>query len=500
MYLIELFGRADAMARRRYVVGVLLLLASAAAATVDAKPAPEVPFEVNVSADPTYGGSEPWVAASPLQPGLLVETYNASDPVYGGRQAPDPTRVVDTQHPTTAYAPVGMCGYAVSTDHGTTWGGKGTLPINDPVHPICGDNDVTVGPDGVFYGAGLALGSCLYCTVELRATTSHDGGRSWGIPGQLLPYTAAFDSTQTVQNFLDGNIGQVSAPDREYFSVDNRKNWVYLHTVYGADPKPDPSSPTGYGQPQGKRWWINVTTDQARSWARPYPMDTAEFPSTSRVLAAASNGVVAVSYTIASVDGQPCTCGMFKIIQYDPAAGSWTTQEEHVTPFIGGLVAADETSPGTFAVTTNTGTELLTYATRDYGRTWSGPTAVVTLLPDGSDQIIQPWTIFAPQGKILGTAWRILHSDGSIDIYTALSRDRGAHFSAPIRMNTATSPPTGLGRLNALDEGGTAGRGLGPDLDDTIAIWLDANYINVSWADARSGVTDAWYGRLRYTR
>jgi hypothetical protein len=455
-------GASDMSRRLQVAVSFVLLVSAAMGAGQAATASTKSPatYETNASDDQVYGGSEPWVAVNPLNSANVVVTYNASALVYGHADAIAPSDLALDGH--------GRCGFATSFDRGKTWL-RGVLPLTDPVHNTCGDNDVTVGSDGTFYATGLLLVAPCLCLVEIRVTTSHDGGLTWD------PYTIAFGPTQTLSNFEAGRIEQVSDtrnPDREWFAVDSSTNKVYLGTIYSDDPDPDVTT-------RGRQW-VNVTADGAETWGTPHPLDDAtSAPRSSGGMIDAANGTLAASYTARAFPdaSQPCPCGVFETSQDDGA--TWTRR---VTPFLGGYVAADQSSPGRFAVMNTTATELQIHVTEDYGKTW---TAAAPLAMPAGDAPVKPWFTFSPHSHALGVMWRQKHADGTFDIWVAISPKRGGAFTRT-KVNTNPSPGTGVG-----------GGGL---LDDTSALALDDVYAHVSWGDGRSGVTDAWYGFVRYSR
>jgi hypothetical protein len=154
--------------------------------------------------------------------------------------------------------------------------------------------------------------------------------------------------------------------------------------------------------------------------------------------------------------------------------------------------------------------KLRVYVTHDLGQAWTrtGDLAVVpppVLIIDPRDPsedgyankpqpnnfaITRPRVAYGPTG-VLAVMWRQAYgpprqqgraANGPQDVFLALSADRGMHFGAPTRPNTAASPPPDPRRIG------------GQDLSHMV---LDERFAYTVWDDWRSGEMQAWFRKVR---
>jgi Neuraminidase (sialidase) len=156
------------------------------------------------------------------------------------------------------------------------------------------------------------------------------------------------------------------------------------------------------------------------------------------------------------------------------------------------MVAADPTHRGRFsvAVPMNRGGEYHVYTTNDSGKTWSRP-AVVT--EDAGKSKYFGVMAYSPNG-VLGIAWHSRlaaaapqqgqpfqrPSASPFNIWAAISRDKGATFSRPVKASTGDSP---------------AGNDSG---DDYSGIALDREYLYTTWADWRPGTRQNYMAAMPF--
>jgi hypothetical protein len=142
------------------------------------------------------------------------------------------------------------------------------------------------------------------------------------------------------------------------------------------------------------------------------------------------------------------------------------------------LVAADPTTPGHFTVAylNNANTGLVVRQTRDYGNTWSRPTAVSD---DSSFTKVlwKPWIAYSSDGT-LGLMWRTWQGSRNTSPYSvsaAISDDGGASFTTPLQVSDGNSaaPYPGLPLIRTFG-------------DDFSFITLSKQAAFVAWADWRT--------------
>ena len=85
---------------------------------------------------------------------------------------------------------------------------------------------------------------------------------------------------------------------------------------------------------------------------------------------------------------------------------------------------------------------------------------------------------------MLALKWRAIYEDRTYDIWSTISRDGGATFSAPVRVSHATSPSA------------VPSRSAGMFGDDLQHLAVDEQNVHMVWADSRAGFQGVWYGRV----
>jgi len=144
-------------------------------------------------------------------------------------------------------------------------------------------------------------------------------------------------------------------------------------------------------------------------------------------------------------------------------------------------LATDPTRPGRFAIMTGTNTEYRVSISNDFGQTWS---AFVTAgRTPNAVSLTKPSLEYSRQG-VLALMWRAIYEDRTYDIWSSISRDGGATFSAPLRVSHAVSP------------GSVPERNAGMFGDDIQHLDVDGQNVHLVWADSRAGFQGVWYGRV----
>jgi len=377
------------------------------------------------------------------------------------------------------------CGIARSTDGGTTWSVDAVNPADpdptaSPTSHDCSDPVAAAGPGGTLYvGAGWAGGANDY---EISVSRSTDGGQTWGPP--------------TLATGNNDSSGNPIRPDRPFLSVDDVTGAVYLGA---AD-----------FYPPGFQHYVVASHDQGKTFGPRRAIDSPEYPTTTfESTIAAANGMVALSYDAHPVPGvNRCPCAIFETSRDDGA--TWT---RHVTPLgmaaadtashpdaivnhLGLYTAVDRSHPGRYAIMRPNGNFLEVSTTANYGATWSTP---VLVGQDPPDIRFEPWIDYSPAG-VLGIGYKTQYGPGSpdpvapddttFDYWSAISRDGGLTFSAPLRISHATSPPDTPTDLR----------------DDLSSVALDDQYLYAAWGDLRRSPSDAsaaarsiYFGRVPLT-
>ena len=397
--------------------------------------------------------------------------------VADGVGAGEPELALDSVHHTVviSYSANERCKIAVSADAGKTWrivphpADPGAMPGN-PNHN-CSDPAATSGlGDALYVGAGWwdqPAGAVDYYNMYVSRST--DGGRTWG------PSVFATGDMDAVQNAA---LGRNSAhTDRLFLTADSSTG-----TVYGS----------AVDFPRQQRW-IVASHDGGRSFGAPHAIDSVDYPEAgvpNDYIPSAANGVVAISYVAAGVQGtNACPCNVFETSKDDGI--TWT---RHPSPIAAEWTAADPAHAGRFAVMTGFGItartstpdSIVVSSTSDYGKTWSEP---VDIGQSPANMRYQPWIGYSPTG-VLGVGYKTVYggiTGGPYDYWAAISYDGGRSFGAPIRMSHEISPSEGPG-----NNGG----------DDFTGIALDERYLYAAWADERSkngGGLSLYFARVRLT-
>jgi BNR/Asp-box repeat len=421
-------------------------------------------LEVDLSGNGSnFLAGEPEIAVNPVQPGNLFVDYTVF-PVPTLLTSPNPP------HP---------CGGLVSRNDGLSW-----QPAFVPL-VACGDAVAAFGPDGALYAGGLVTtntslvpcgtpGSiqfgpvCILVTGYDALLRSTDGGQTWSNPVQVIGSKSIAPFP-----FAPGSGNPVGTFDRPFVVVDQSTGIVYLSSQNIAD----------------HERFVTASTNGGQSFGTIYAVDSPAYPQapTSASNIVAANGLLAVAYVASQAPSATCPCVIF-----EASADLGATFTRHVVPLVNAsnaprpFLAANAEGRGRFALTVfdSTGTKSQIYVTADLGQTWRGPTLVGE---DPANPRLKPWISYGPSGQ-LALVWRTLHSDGTIDVWSAVGRDEGhngVQFSTPLRVSSVASLPPQVG----------AG-------DDFSWIIADHHHVHVGWGDSRNrplgGGIQTWYARIPF--
>jgi hypothetical protein len=519
-------GRARLVVLACLAVAVSLLAASGGSAGGAASPRS---LEVNVMNEPIRGG-EPEVAINPRNPNNLVMGHTVVGNTYANNT-------------TEAGEEAANGGLQVSNNGGKTWTADRPLHTSgytDPSNPYLiahgfptatgytqttngvGDPIEASGPDGSMYAGGVLAHTTpggpppFNFTVPqggIAVARSTNGGRTFG------PISAVL-TDQEVQGMVSRGMTPKGIPkfgvmpfDRPWIAVDQSTGAVYVSTT---------------AHPQR---YVAVSHDKARTWGRIEALDCDEmtppdanhnvscstYPQSGDGNIAAADGVLAAVYTASAAPGSTCPCAVFETST--DAGAHWTRHVVSGVPTGTGLfVAADPSHKGRFAVlllpgstvsggvaglsaSKNVPQEVQVVTTGDSGRTWSTPT---TLGNESVQHITnRPWIAYGPTG-VLAVLWRNAYPPynaqsflvpGTQNVFTAVSRNNGSTFSAPVQLNSAPSPPPDPKQLAE---------------DDVSWVAVTPQYVYGAWGDWRptaknpvaagssppSGELNSWIARV----
>ncbi|MHB8467926.1 MAG: sialidase family protein [Acidimicrobiales bacterium] len=411
-------------------------------------------FESVVTSDPSVDAMEPAIAVNPTDPQNLIVTYHFSWGQHATREATVPTA-------RQAVAPIMFCGYAVTWDGGRRWTHRLTptvdAPAHDPVMTNCSDQLVLFDRHGTAYLTSSAYNPA-FAADEDRMIVSHDKGATWSAPVTMAGTTFTAGQSPIGHPWLAS-----FDVDRMWLALDDSTGRLYL---------------------DGSGWWIDTSAvahnvvwmtssgDGGQTWSPqtvvngPVPTGTTQ----NNPSVAAAFGVAAVAYLPPSTPLSPPACTCVELALTTDGGRTITHRKTRFTSGTDPLIAADPTTPRTFAVlvTAPGQTALDVYVTHDLGATWSGP-AVLGQPPANTRS--HQWIAYSPSG-LLGTEWRTYYGDGSYDAWAAVSTNGGASFAPSVRLSTTKSP----GPPPPYVAG-----------DDTGTLTMTATTLFGAWTDWRSG-------------
>jgi hypothetical protein len=321
--------------------------------------------------------------------------------------------------------------------------------------------------------------------------------------------------------------------DRPWIAVDQSTGAVYI---------------SGTAHPQR---YVVASHDNAQTFGRVEPLDCDEmtppdanhdeicgtYPESGGGGIDAANGTLAAAYISGAAPSRTCPCAVFET-SID-AGAHWSRHVVFDNLLAGSnvFVAADTNHKGRYAVlllpghlvtgglaglpaSRNVPQEVEVVATDDSGLSWSSPTVL------GNESVThitnRPWIAYTSvlkhrgedepnhqQGSngptgVLAVLWRNAYPPfnkasflvpGTQNVFTVISRNNGATFSAPVQLNSAPSPPPDPQQVAE---------------DDVSWVTADTNFVFGAWGDWRatagnpvdspgslppSGELNSWIGR-----
>jgi len=485
------------MFRTFRLAGALVMLA------VIAAHAQKVPVsdEYLLMGDATRGAGEPMIAVDPTNAKNIVAVAMGNLQRLGGTAAT--SNMTDAFH---GAADSTITWLAVTHDGGNTWK-VGELPIRTGKFTRCPDSFVNATDDGTFL-AGCEPPETTGDFYGMSALViSTDKGETWSKPVDLI-------SSYGVKRFAAGlkpRIGGNAPWDRPFLYIDDSTGIIYAQAGGG---ETDIDTAPGGFRTQG---YITASTDKGKSFGTIYAWDSREYPQMGRGRMTAGHGAAAVAYmarTVPASDNATCPCVVFGLSRDHGKTFSYHVLKEIAAPpTMGGRggpsanpggrgpagngrgipggggrgnggvagLATDPTRPGRFAIMTGTNTEYRVSISNDFGQTWS---AFVTAgRTPNAVSLTKPSLEYSRQG-VLALMWRAIYEDRTYDIWSSISRDGGATFSAPLRVSHAVSP------------GSVPERNAGMFGDDIQHLDVDGQNVHLVWADSRAGFQGVWYGRV----
>jgi hypothetical protein len=489
----EMFAGRSRMGLIATLAGVLLIVAAAVGLPAYADP-PSV-VDVDVMDVPLRGG-EPELAINQLNPqNLLIghtsvaNTFADETALFGpfpcGFQSSfDAGKTWTSAEDQTPCAALSfsegpnsfLLGLGVSGATGFTLTSKGG-----------GDQIAASAPDGAMYaGAVIAKvvsggGPPFFFSVPQGAivvSRSTDGGLTFAPNSSVL-------SDMELQGMVNRGMSPstvgfgVNPFDRPFIAVDQSTGVVYI---------------TGTAHPER---YVVASHDKAQTWGLIEALDCDEmtppdanhdvicgtFPESGGGGIAAAHGVVAAAYISSAAPGRTCPCAVFET---SIDAGAHWSRHVVFDKLLAGsnvFVAADSNHKGRYAVlvlpghpvtgglaglpaSRNVPQEVEVVATDDSGLSWSSPAVL------GNEPVThitnRPWIAYTSvlkhrgedepnhqQGSngpagVLAVLWRNAYPPynpasflvpGTQNVFTVISRNNGATFSAPVQLNSAPSPP-----------------------------------------------------------
>lgn len=430
----------------------------------------------------TRGAGEPMIAVDPADPRNMVAVAMANVQQLGGEPL---------HHNGTAefHAVAGstVTDVAVTHDGGVTWK-LGKLPVLSGKFTRCPDAFVSVTRQGTFLAGCEPRETSGGFLGESAAVISTDKGDTWGRP---VPIISDYQLGRFAKGLepLSGH-GLASPWDRPFLYIDDSTGVIYAQAGGGLT---DLGASGGAPRSQA---YLTASTDGGHSFGTVYSWDSKLYPEVSRGLGmAAAHGTVAVVYFASSAPSSNalCPCAVFGLsrdegrsfqyrllprMPYAPAE-SRDIGRNHGGPT---ALAADPTRAGRYAVLEYDpkAAAYQVIVSENYGRSWSPPgTAGAT---PRATVLTRPAFEYS-RGGILALIWRAVYPDQSYDIWAAISRDGGRHFSRSLRISHARSPA-----VDPYRDAGLFG-------DDIQGLALSPKNLYVVWADNRAGFQGVWLGR-----
>jgi hypothetical protein len=434
------------------------VVAPVSVAAANSDRSPRGAFEVDVSNTNgyfAYRSGEPEIVVNPTNPNDIAMVYAQTMLTYANHNF----TFVNGSPSALFTAPAFIaCGVATSTNGGRSWVQAGQpFPTISLDATDCGDPMLSVGPDGTLY-----LGSDVLqppftnpAANGIGFVKSTDWGKTWS--------TRAFTGNPV---------------DRPWLKLDASSGALYQASGLFAGSNP------------GRQ--VVASHDGGATWGPPYPLASI-LPGGDLGTIDAARGVLAAAYVDPAATPPE--------VVFETSVNDGKDWAAHVVPLADGVgsgafggppsptsgspmafVAADPASSETYAVAVlnSSSTALDVYITHDAGATWSpgGPAILGEI--NSPNQLRLPWVAFSSDG-VLGAMWRSIRSDGTQNVFSAVSLDAGHTFSLPFKVNARPSPaPDPQQRSD----------------DDVSWITIQSGRVYVGWGDWRSGDMAAWFASI----
>jgi hypothetical protein len=471
----------------------------------EARPDTEIVAEQYLLAGTTTRGcGESQVAVNPLNPNQIAVSAMCQLHQQEGKFEHNELEFERTPRAT-------ITEFAITRDRGLTW----TI-LEDPMRAYlhryrCLDPFAAFAADGtMILGCEAHFPTTLSPAEELNEVKgaaqdyggsaiiwSTDGGRTFSDPVQVISSHMPKEILGRFVSFAP--VG--SQGDRPQIKVDLSNGTIYVNGNSAA------SDPPHY------QTIVRMSKDRGRDWGMVYAFDSTEWPGFGPNYDVA-NGVMGIAYTASSVPAllnAKCPCRVF-----GASTDDGKTFERHLIPAAppqpGGdprdamVVAGNPTEPGAFSVLFSSSDGVEAYLTKDAGKTW---TKSLSLARVPSTSIANLTAAYSAKG-VLALIWRAIYPLSpprvpkrrtlpayqlttphlfeamleSYEIWSAVSRDGGRTFSAPMKVSTERSP--GVSRR----------RGMSAHGNDFISVALDGDFVHMTWFDNRAGFQGTWYGRV----
>jgi hypothetical protein len=480
----------------------------APAQETDAKPDTQIVAEQYLlTGTATRGCGESQVAVNPVNPNQIAVAAMCIINTNGGKWEQTEEEFVHQPRATLTH-------FMFTRDRGLTW-----TEIEDPMRDYyrryrCLDPFAAFMPSGRmilgceahFPIAGTQpedeINKAVYNTRQHMGGSSlmysDDGGHTFSPPIQIIH---SFMPKEILGPFVS-YAPTGSQGDRPEIRVDISTGKLYVDGKSAA------------AEPAHRQTTFRMSDDGGVSWRMVYAFDSADWPQGGGSSYDAANGMVGVAYSASKVPDSlntRCPCRVFGVSSDD---GKTFTRYLMPGPpaaaggaggggMGGGMtVVANPARKGMFTVLMSSLNSQEAYITEDAGKTWTkagiltgAPSTTMNGLtaaysPKGV--MVMNWRAIVPQqggggrggSRNWWDVWQYTDQPERFEIWSAISRDGGKSFSAPLKVSSAPSP--GVTKRRGM-------RNLGRDF---ISVAADDDFVHMTWYDDRAGFRATWYGRV----
>jgi len=403
------------------------------------------------------------------------------------------------------YAANNGCGVNSSFDGGKTWGRHSFIPhitkFDDNNNPtdgqfdFAGDPAVAFGPNGNAYFAcyGYAIHGT-FNTVVLFASTSTDGGRSWGRPAAIT----TCDCSGVGKGAGSGGNGQF--PDHEAITVDNWPNSPHRGRIYVAQ-----AQFHGNGGPSPiEVFW----SDDGQHWSKPVEVSHSPLArNQDGIPTVGPDGTVYVTFDNqhSQINGSSNSFGESVYIAKSTDGGQSFGQDDLVVDWINpdnSTLPNSEYRSASYAVPGVDSHNRITVVWNDDRHTGSNQAYAQRAWASNIDQGTSAWTTpmrLHPSSHEQFFPWLSVAGNNRVDIvyydrtadadnflnfvtYTALTPTSTTGLGVS-KVNTAITPTNGSDGLDGSLETGQVTTGCGAFIGDYIGIDSTSTDVFLGWTD-----------------